>query len=69
MVDIIVPENIDAIKEKSMDDGSIIMDVEYDSNDNMEEVLVNRQKHNNMEANGALDLPREDIQLKIFPSK
>ena len=35
----------------------------------MEEVLVNRQKHNNMEANGALDLPREDIQLKIFPSK
>ena len=39
-----------------MNDGSIILDVEYDSKDDMEELLVNGQKHTNFEVNGVLGL-------------
>ena len=39
-----------------MDDGIIIMDVEYDRKDNMEEPLVNGQKHTNFEVNGVSGL-------------
>ena len=55
-IDTILPEKIDAIEETSMDDGIIIMDVAYDINDDMEELLVDGQKHTNFEVNGASDL-------------
>ena len=47
VIDTIVPEKIDDIEETSMNDGIIIVDVEYDSKDYMEEILVNGQKHTN----------------------
>ena len=39
-----------------MDDGIVIVDVEYDSKDDMEELLVNGQKHTHFEVNGLLGL-------------
>ena len=56
VIDTIVSENIYDIEEKSMDGGITIMDVEDYSKYDMEELLLNGQKRNNFELNGALDL-------------
>ena len=55
-IDTVVPVKIYDIEETSIDDGSIIVDVEYDSKYDMEELLVNGHKHTNFEVNGVLGL-------------